>query len=254
MSAAAPALRRRARVRGSAGLTLLEVLIATGLLSLVMAAAYTSLIAQLRQHAAQMLTSETMHAGRSAFDVMAADLNNAGFGVPMPSTPAQAPALVIAQPRRLRFWSNTATAHTYLSAAAALDANAVSVLSTTGIRAGGRVYISDLNRWHLGTVKSVGGTTVRLTGKLAYNFPAGTLVTPVELITYRVTRGALTRNGRAIIPNVTNLRFTYDSATLASIRTITAELSVQARASAIPGAARRTITLASRITPVNLAL
>jgi len=234
MSAAAPALRRRARVRGSAGLTLLEVLIATGLLSLVMAAAYTSLIAQLRQHAAQMLTSETMHAGRSAFDVMAADLNNAGFGVPMPST--------------------TATAHTYLSAAAALDANAVSVLSTTGIRAGGRVYISDLNRWHLGTVKSVSGTTVRLTGKLAYNFPAGTLVTPVELITYRVTRGALTRNGRAIIPNVTNLRFTYDSATLASIRTITAELSVQARASAIPGAARRTITLASRITPVNLAL
>ena len=55
-----------ARWRSQAGVSIVELMVATALLSIVMAAAYSNLIAQIRTHATQQLTTESMHDARTA--------------------------------------------------------------------------------------------------------------------------------------------------------------------------------------------
>jgi type II secretory pathway component PulJ len=235
------------------GASLVEVLAALALSSICLGAAYGSVIVQTRRQAAQAAVSEAEHAGRLAFEVMVKQIANAGFGVPRPTSPSAAPMIVTANATTLAFWTNAMTAHTYLASAVAAGAQTLTVVSANGIAAGGSVYIADDTQWRLGTVQSVSGTTVRLAAALTASFAAGSFVLPVEQVTFALASGALQRNGRTIIPNVTALSFTYDSTTLTSIRVITVSMTVQSRARDL-GGTRQSITLGTRIAPPNLAL
>lgn len=241
------------RLHAVHGNSLIEVLVSTAIFLLVIGTAYASLISQIRRQVAQVMVAETLHAGRTAFDEMTAEIANAGFGVPNPTVPSLAPSIVVAQPSKLQFWTVVSTAHTFLTAAATMNTSTVTVLSTAGLKADASVYISDQNRWYLGTVKAISGSMVQLAAPLTYNFAAGSLVTPAVLVTYELVNGSLTRNGHAFIPNVTGLQFTYDSDTPGTTRLIDVSMTVQTRGADL-GGVRRTVTLGARLAPPNLVL
>src|SRR5262249_42925230 len=144
--------------------------------------------------------------------------------------------------------------HTYLSAIALRNATTLSVLSAQGLTAGTAVYISDSSDWYSGTVQRTDGTTIVLSPALTYNFGAGSLVIPVEQVTFELIGTSLMRNGHTFIPNVSSLQFTYDSATLNAIRSIGIRLGVNTR-SVDPNTSRPiSVTVSTQVAPPNLAL
>jgi prepilin-type N-terminal cleavage/methylation domain-containing protein len=235
------------------GYSLIEVLIALSVLTVAMGVAYGSVIAQARRQASQAMVSEAMYSGRAAMSMLTAQINNAGFGVPTADTPSAAATIITADPTKLSFWSSTTTAHTYLTAAAAKDARTVVVLSSAGIRAGASLYVASSTRWCLATVQSVLNGVVQLNAGLAYDFAVGSLAFPVEQVTFDLADGTLRRNGHSFIPNVSDLRFTYDSVVPSAVRVITVNLTVAARGIDL-GGVKRTVTLAARVAPPNLVL
>lgn len=246
--------RSPSRVRAhAAGYTLIEVLVALAVLSVAMGAAYGSVIAQTRRHAAQAMLSEALFAGRTAMNVLTAQIGNAGFGVPAASTPSTAVSIAAAEPTRFSFWSSTTTTHTYLTAPAVRGDRTVAVLSVSGIRPGTSLYVVSSTRWFLGTVLSVRDRVVQLDRDVTYNFAAGSLAFPVEQVSFDLAEGALRRNGRMFIPNVTGLTFSYDAKVPEQIRVITISLTVQARGVDL-GGVRRTVTVGARVAPPNLDL
>ena len=236
------------------GNSLIEVLVAILLLSLIMAAGYGSLASQFRTYATQSMVSESLSDQRTALQVMADQIWMAGYGVPTATSPSKAPELIAATPTQLSFWTEADAAHTYLTATALKNATAVTVLSAAGLKASTSVYITDATNWYFGTVQQIAGTTVTLAPALTYDFGAGTLLTPVEQVTFTVVGNQLLRNGRRFIDNVTGLTFTYDSGTLSAIRVITVQLTVQTRAAA-PGTGTRVATaMTMRVAPPNLSM
>ncbi|MGH7786727.1 MAG: PulJ/GspJ family protein [Candidatus Binatia bacterium] len=242
------------RWRATAGTSLVEVLVTVGILGIAMGVAYTSVIAQLRRHATEMVVAETMSAGRTAFDVMRDQVAMAGFGVPVGGAPSTAATIVTAEPSRLSFWASTRGAHTYLAAAAAKGGRTYNVLNSGTLKVGGSVYLADASRWYLGTVESLKGTSVQVGSDLPYDFAPGALVVPVELITFELAKGNLVRNGRVFIPNVSSLVFTYDATAPADVRVVTVSMSVATRSADPSTGKRRTLTLGGRVAPPNLPL
>jgi prepilin-type N-terminal cleavage/methylation domain-containing protein len=240
--------------RGDRGYSLIEVMVTTVILSLVMAAAYSNLASQMRTHATQRMLTETMHDARTAVQIMADQIEMAGFGVPSATTPSAAPRLVTATATELSFWTKVNATHTYLSAAAAAGATSVTVVSATGLAGGASIYVSDPNRWYFGTVQSITGTTVRVTPALTYAFSAGALLTPVEHVTFTRVGNDLQRNGRRFVGNVIGLSFAYDSATLSAIRQITVTVSLQTRGNDPRTHRPISESLVARVVPANLAL
>jgi prepilin-type N-terminal cleavage/methylation domain-containing protein len=243
----------RQRLACNQGMTMVEVLVVAGLLGLAMSAAYGSVIAQMRRHSGQMLLSEAMHSGRSAFNVLTDQIELAGFGVPSATLPSKAPMLVTIEPTKLSFWVSPGASHSFLTAAAAVGATTLKMLSTTKLTAGTTVYVADATRWYTGKITAVRNDAIDVSPALTYNFPAGSSVTPAQLVTFDYVDGALRRNGKVLIPNVTSLAFTYDAKTASAVRVVTIALTVQTRAvEARTG--RRTVSLATRIAPPHLAL
>ena len=241
-----------ARLRAEAGFSIVELLVSTALLGLVMAAAYSNLIAQIRTHATQQLTTESMNDARMAMRIMSEQIEMAGFGVPLGTTPSAAPRLVTATPAKLAFWTKVTATHTYLTAAAAAGTSTINVVSTAGLKAGMSVYVSDTTRWYFGSIRTVSGNSLVLSSTLTYAFAAGSPVTPVEQVTFERVGDDLVRNGKSFIGNVTALSFTYDSTTLSAVRQITISLSVETRAIDLATRGRLPFSLTTRVAPPNL--
>lgn len=242
------------RTASTCGTSLVEMLIATGLLSILMATAYGSLISQMRTHATQTLVSETLLAARGALAVLADQIDAAGLGVPHATKPSTATALVTAELRRLSFWANFPPHYTYLTTTAAKASTQLTVQSTAGLLAKSTVYIASSDSWHFATVVKVGTNTLTIDTPLAYSFAAGSPVMPVEQITFELVNGALVRNGHALIPHVRDLTFTYDAATLAAIRVIGVHLTVETRSIDPRTKAPLPVTVQTQVTPSNLSL
>lgn len=241
----------RASARGT---SMVDVIVAVALLSILMAASYGSLAMQLRTFGTQAMMSQSMNEARVAFQVMTDQVAMAGFGVPSATVPAATTKLVTATTTQLSFWTRVDAGHTYLSVAAPANASAVTVVSAAGLAAGTSVYITDTNRWYFGSVQQVSGTTVRLTPRLTYDFSAGSPLIPVERVTFEVLGNELRRNGHRFIDHVTDLTFAYDSATLSAIRRITMQLTVQTPAVDPATRQRQSVALTTQVTPPNLGL
>lgn len=240
--------------RFQAGYSLIEVMVATAIFGVVMTAAYSNLIVQMRTYATQRLLTETEQAARVAMRTMTDQIEMAGFGVPVATTPATATRIVTATPTEFSFWTKVNATHTYLTVAVAAGATSMPVAATTGLVVGQKVYVSDLNRWYVGTVQSIGETTATLTPGLTFAFSAGSLLTPVEQVTFKLVGTQLQRNGKPFIDNVKALTFAYDAATLSAIRQIAVTLSVQTRAIDAATQTRLVESLAVKSVPPNLAL
>ena len=238
---------------GVGGTSLVEVLVAVAISSVCLAIAYGSVIIQSQRQMKQAAVSEAQHASRVAFDVLTQQLANVGFGVPGASSPSAAPAIVAAEPTKLTFWTNTRTDHTYLTSAVAKANSTINVLSTSGMAAGTSVYVTDDTQWFLATVRSVSGTAVQLAQPTTVGFAAGSLVLPVEQVTFSFADGTAQRNGHPFIHDVTALSFTYDATTLENIRVITISMTMRSRVAHARGT-RQSFTLGARIAPPNLAL
>lgn len=248
------ALPTRRPSRADAGLSAIELIVASALLGIIMAAAYGNLVSQLRVYATEQLVSESVGDARTAMRIMADQIAMAGFGVPAAAPPAQAPRLVTAAPTRIAFWARIDAAHTFLAAGAGAGSGSLSVVSTAGIPRGSAVYVSDASGWHFSTVRAVAGNQLYLMTPLASAFRAGALVTPVEQVTFELVGTELRRNGRRLIGEVTGLAFAYDQPRLADVREITITLTVQTRAPGLLARRRLPFTLTTRVTPPNLGL
>jgi hypothetical protein len=236
------------------GNSLIDVLVAITLLSLIIAAGYSSLASQFRTYATQSMLSESLSDERAALRVIADQIWMAGFGVPTATSPSKAAGVVTATQTQLSFWTKANAAHTYLTASALKTATSVEVLSAEKLTAGMSIYITDRTNWYFGTIQKGTGTTVSISPALTYNFLAGSLVTPVEQVTFSLVGSDFQRNGHRFIGNVTGLDFTYDSATLSAIRVITVQLTVQTRAAKPGTGTRLATTMTTRIAPPNLGL
>jgi len=239
---------------GQSGYSLVELMVATVVLSVVMAAAYGNLISQMRTYATERLLTETEDDARVAMRILTDQIEMAGFGVPIAATPSSATRIVTAAPTELSFWTKVTAAHTYLAAAAAVGATSIVVASATGLAKGQKIYVSDVNRWYLGTIQSISGSTVALNPTLTYAVGAGSLVTPVEQVTFKLVGTELQRNGKRFIKNVTGLTFAYDAVTPTAIRQITVTLSVQTRGVSATTRKRIHESLSVKAVPPNLAL
>jgi prepilin-type N-terminal cleavage/methylation domain-containing protein len=238
----------------TSGFSLIEVMVATTLLALVMAAAYSNLMNQMRVHAAQRLVTETMNDARSAVRMMMEQLEMAGFGVPVATSPSIAPKLVTATPTEVSFWTKVNATHTFLTAAVAPGSTGLDVLSADGISRGMSIYVSDPRKWSFGTVQSVSGTRISVSPALSAEFNAGSLVTPVEQVTFTWRNHQLLRNGRRYIANVPQLTFGYDARSLDAIRQVDVVLTVQARTSDPKTGRPYQQTMTGHAVPPNLAL
>ncbi len=246
-----PPRRRTAR---RAGNSLIEVLIAISLFAILMTAGMTSLVTQMRRHASETLTAETLHAARLALDVMADQLALAGFGVPRAMLPSVAPMLLTTEARKLSFWTSVNATHTFLTAASAFNSSAITVLSATGLKVGGSLFVTDASNWYFGTVASLKGNTVQLKTPLSYNFAAGAQVAAVEKVTFDLFKTQLRRNGRPFVRDVADLTFTYDTVVPSAVRSVTIQLTLQGRAVDVDTGARPTVSLYTTVAPPNLAL
>jgi Tfp pilus assembly protein PilW len=240
--------------RSTRGTSMIDLMVATVLLSLIMAAGYSSLAVQLRTQATQALTAATMNDLRTGLRVMKEQVAMAGFGVPTATTPSAAPKLITADPAQFSFWTKVNATHTYLTAAAATNATSLTVLSAAGLEAGTSIYVTDNTDWYSGTVQSVAGTTVAISPPLTYDFAAASQVTPVESVTFQLVGSALQRNGKDFIGNVTDLKFTYDADTLSAIRRITITLSGQTRAVDASTGKKISVSVTTKVAPTNLSL
>ena len=238
----------------SAGISLIELLVAISLLGLIMGAAYKGLISQVRAYAAQTMMAETMHTARTTLDILAEQIAMAGFGVPIAIAPSVAPVLVTIEPQRLSFWANVSGARTYLRAAAAKGATSVSVLSSQGLTQGSSIYITDMKDWYFGKIVTASGTTLQITPQLSYNFTAGALVTPIRQNTFELVQGQLLRNGHVFVPDVQDLRFTYDANTPNRVTMIGVRLTLLTRAIDVSSRKKLSVTVGTQVAPPNLTL
>jgi prepilin-type N-terminal cleavage/methylation domain-containing protein len=240
--------------RNAAGYSLLEVLVATAILSVALGVLYGSLVAQMRRHVGQTLLAETMHAERAAFDAVAQQIGMAGYGVPIADTPRRPAMLLETGPTRLRFWTNPQATRAFLTSAAKLGDRNLTVTASAGFRPGHTVFVTDGSRWASAALAGAKGDQISLGQALPYNFAAGALVVPIEEVTLEFAKGALWRNGVRAISNVDDLRFTYDAATPAAVRVVSITMSMRTRVPE-PGTRDRVTVLATtRIAPPSLAL
>lgn len=236
------------------GMSLAEVLVAASLLSILMAASYGSLISQMRTHATESVVSETMLAARSVLGVLREQIGAAGQGVPRATKPARAEALVTAEPQRLSFWSSLPPRHTYLTAPAARNSSQLAVQSAAGLSPRTRFYLMDSDHWHFAAVVEAGNGRIRIDPPLAYSFAAGSLLMPVEQVTFELAGDKLLRNGRPILSHVRELTFSYDTADRRAVRVIGVRLTVETRAADVQRGEPAAITVSAEVAPPNLAL
>lgn len=239
---------------GSSGLTLLEVLVSTAVLSVALGVAYGSVVAQMRRHVGQTLLAETMHAQRLAFDALVRQVDMVGFGVPIAETPRRSPMLVTIEPTRLVFWTNLQATRAFLTADARLGARELALTTTARFAAGQTIIITDGTRWSSAEFASSKGDRLVLDDALTYNFAAGALVVPIEEVTLEFAKEAVWRNGIRLFTNVQDLRFGYDAEQASNVRVVSITMTMQTRA-AEPGTVdRRSVTISTRIAPPNLDL
>lgn len=249
----------RHRLRAEHGQSLLETIMAMALLSIIMAAAYSSLITQMQTSAAQLQVSAAINNLCLAQRLIAEEIWIAGFGVP-PNTataPSAPPAdIVTATANKFEFRTKLSTGHTYLTADAPVGATSLSVMSATNLPNGVTIYLTDTKEWYSGRVGTVSGNSVSISPALTMGFPMGSLVTPMDQVSFQAVNGQLQRNtpttSHPIINNVTALNFAYDSSTLTAIRKIDVDLSVQTEKPLATTHQRATFSLKASVTPPDL--
>ncbi|MBI4518254.1 MAG: prepilin-type N-terminal cleavage/methylation domain-containing protein [Deltaproteobacteria bacterium] len=244
-------IRKRTRQRGN---SLVELMVATVLLTMLLGVIYSAFASQGHTYAAQTQLTETMTGVRAALQVMTDQIALAGYGVPSANSPSTATKLVTATSSTLTFVANINCVQSFLSAGASKNAGSIQLVSSAGFEVQDAIYVSDGSNWYSGAVSSMNGNTLNVTPALTFAFAAGTPVNPVNSVTFRFEDGRLKRNDQSVAGNVTGITFTYDSAQLSAIRRIGVTLSAQTRSLVGSNGQPLAVSLSTEVAPKNLGL
>ncbi|MBI2370519.1 MAG: hypothetical protein HYV08_09860 [Deltaproteobacteria bacterium] len=215
------------------GYTMLELLLALGITTFIVAPTLLLFTTQNRSYTAQSEVITLHREAQAALDILARDLRMIGYGVP-----TAASRITAATASGLAATGNLANVSTTVRSLLAVGATSLLVNSTSGFAAGDTIYITATSVSGTTTAESVtvtGLTTdlglpvLTVSSGLLNSFSAGADVHQNKTVTYTYDSGAqtLSRNTQVLLRNVTACTFTYDSGTLTSIRKITVNLTVQ---------------------------
>ncbi len=186
------------------GYTVIELLVAMGLLVTVMGLVFVGVRPQV-QHAGAITRSARMQSeARAAFDLMARDIRMAGYGVDLTMPGVPAPAI---HGSEITYWGNFTNVRTTGSGAGSI----VQVANSAGFAPGNFLVIS--STLFGGEARPIAGVaddiTVVLASPLSRAYAAGSPVHQVEPVRYLHTGELLTRNGQAALTGLLSSSIQY---------------------------------------------
>ncbi|MFQ5533130.1 MAG: PilW family protein, partial [Candidatus Methylomirabilales bacterium] len=194
------------------GLTLVEILIATGIFLVLLFGIYSIFESSRTTHAAGDARVDVQQNARLAMEITATDLRLAGYGFP-----PGAGAITAATPTSISFWADLTNGSTILTSDVSPGDATLTVEDTGGIKVGDIIYLINGAQSEQLTVSVVGpGTnTVAVTSGAVAAYPAGAQVTRPKLIAYSLNGGSVQKDdgeGGGVQPladNVQTLQFRY---------------------------------------------
>lgn len=130
-------------LRSTRGFTLLELLIASAIFSVVLVGLYTAFETSQRTYAAGVTQTGAQQNARVALEIMAQDIRSAGYGYPTPTLNK----LTNAATTTLTFWADLTNASTVLSANVNAGANTFFVTNASRISPGDPIYLINGGQW-----------------------------------------------------------------------------------------------------------
>jgi prepilin-type N-terminal cleavage/methylation domain-containing protein len=170
-------------VRGEAGFTLAEILMATAISSVVLLALYLLYDVNQVTFVKGEQQADLQQNARIAMDRIVRDLRLAGYGFPTGGG-----AITVAGPTDIRFWVDLNNASTIIVVDAAPTSTILSVQNATGIQAGDIIYLINgavsEQRTVASTNTGANPNTITLTTATTNAYPVGSQVGRPRLIRY----------------------------------------------------------------------
>ena len=197
----------------SRGFTLVELLVALGMMLMVSALVYSGVRPQVRNAGSQVRVAEMQQGTRGSFDLFARDLRMAGYGVDL-TMPGVPPPVALETGQLLVLNGNFRNIKTTGNGAG----STVAVADSTGFQAGNFLVIKSYLGGEAARIAAVASGAVQLATPLARIYPAGSQVHQVERIAYQVSSGSLLRDGQPMVDGVGSIGIQYflDDGTLVS--------------------------------------
>lgn len=186
------------------GFTVIELLVAMGLLVTVLGLVYAGLRPQVHNAGAITRAARMQSETRSTFDLMARDIRMAGYGIDLTMPGVPAPAI---HGDETTFWGNFSNVRTVGSGAGSM----VTVANATGFAPGNFLVISSpLFGGEARPIAGVAGdTTVVLAQPLSRAYAANSPVHQLERVRYRHQNELLTRNDQAALTGLASSSIQY---------------------------------------------
>jgi type II secretory pathway pseudopilin PulG len=186
------------------GYTIVEMLVAMGMLMTVMALVYVGVRPQV-QHAGNLTRMARMQGEtRGAFDLIARDMRMAGYGLDLTMPGVPAPAVYGSD---MTFWGNFGNVKTTGSGAG----STVTVANGAGFQPNNYLVItSTVFGGEAKPIAGVSGNTVILASPLSRAYAAGSAVRQLEPVRYQTNgQQVLLRNSQAALTGVSSATIHY---------------------------------------------
>lgn len=180
--------RAKRIIRSGSGFSLVELMVAVAVFSVIAAMATTFMAAQRRSAARQEASLDAQQQARAAMDLMAREIRIAGSGL----APGEAP-LRILDPARIEFMADLNGAGARLRSAAAAGDAILSVTGMTGssaFRKNKSILVCSVDdcEWHH-LERDATGSLVFIAEPLGRDFPAGSDLRPINRVRYELKKG-----------------------------------------------------------------
>jgi hypothetical protein len=206
-------------VRGEAGFTIMELLMATFIGMIVLGTMWGAVAVQGRGAATQMGLADAQLASRGAGEVLLQDLRMAGFGMLGASKDSDIPPIEVTSVGAVTeitlrgAYTNTQTT---IAASTPAGSSVVTVLpppANTAFLVNELVLIDSGLNSEIKTITSVstagGNLEIGLSSPLAYQYPLGPNVIQIEEVEYQYDGAILRRNGDVLVDNVPGFDLRY---------------------------------------------
>jgi hypothetical protein len=205
-------------VRGEAGFTIMELLMATFIGMVVLGTMWGAVAVQGRGAATQMGLADAQLASRGAGEVLLQDLRMAGFGMLGASKDSDIPPIEVTSVGAVTeitlrgAYTNTQTT---IAGSTPAGSSSVTVLppANGSFKVNELVLIdSGLNsemKTITGISTSAGNLVVGLSSPLQFQYPLGPNVTQIEQVEYEYDGAILRRNGDVLVDNVPGFDLRY---------------------------------------------
>jgi len=180
-------------LKNPTGFTLIELMIALLISSILVIQIYNFFDYQQRSYALQDQLQEMQQNLRVAMDALTRDLRIIGYGVPYAASQSTLPRITNATENSITFLANYSDVHTEL-ASDYTSGTRLCVNSKSGFNSSDTIYITDGNNWNQATITGTGTNSSPCTSKdyldissaLSNTYPVGSTVHVVNTIRYTI--------------------------------------------------------------------